>query len=304
MLRILKFWNLIKQFCMLKKLDQFLKQNFPGLHGWLKGYTRSFKKSVNPQIGRPEFVEILRKDLKVKEGDVLFIHSSMRNLYLLFDKQEIMDILLEVVGQEGTLLFPCWHFNVRAEDYIKQHEVVFDVNNSPSAMGKISDVLRSNPLACRSFHPTNSVIALGKHARELTTGHEEGIYPCGVKSPWHKMMQYNAKVVGIGVTVDNLTFVHAVEDFIKDDFPIKTRMDTVFSCKCVDKNGGIKMIDTLVASTSISPRDVVGFFKKHISPKAYRSVKVKNMDFFSLDTVPIFDEIKKLALADKTIYKC
>ena len=288
---------------MLKKLDQFLKQNFPDLHGWLKGYTRSVKKSINPQISRSEFIEILRNDLKVKEGDVLFIHSSMRNLYLSFDKAEILDILKEAIGTEGTLLFPCWHFNVRAEDYIKEHEVVFDFNNSPSAMGKISDVLRSNPLARRSFHPTNSVIAFGKHAGELTAGHEDDIYPCGVKSPWHKMMKYNAKVIGVGVTVDNLTFVHAIEDFIKSDFPIKTRMDTVFSCKCIDKDGNIKMIDTLVASTAISHRDVFGFFKEYISKGAYRSVKSKKMDFFSLDTVPIFEEIKKLAMADKTIYK-
>ncbi|MBK5277411.1 MAG: AAC(3) family N-acetyltransferase [Bacteroidia bacterium] len=269
----------------------------------MKGYTRSFKKSVNPQINRQEFIEMLRNDLTIKAGDVVFIHSSMRNLYLSFDKQEILNILLEVVTNEGTLLFPCWHFNIRAEDYIREHEVVFDFNNSSSAMGKISDVLRKSPQASRSFHPTNSVIAIGKHAKELTADHEEDIYPCGVKSPWHKMMKYNAKVVGLGVTVDNLTFVHAIEDFIKNEFPIKTRMQNVFSCKCIDQNGNIKMVETLVASTSINPRNVVGFFNKHISKKAYRQVKLKKMDFFSLDAVPIFEEIKNLALADKTIYR-
>ncbi|MEK6780490.1 MAG: AAC(3) family N-acetyltransferase [Bacteroidota bacterium] len=288
---------------MFKRLDQFLRQHFPALHGWLKGYTRSFKKSVNPQLSRAEFVQVLRNDLKIKAGDILFVHSSMRNLYLSFDKQEILNILLDAVGQEGTLLFPCWHFNIRAEDYIKQHDVVFDFKTSPSAMGRISDVLRSNPLAHRSLHPTNSVIAIGKHAAELTAGHEADIYPCGIHSPWHKMMKYNAKVIGVGVTVDNLTFVHAIEDFIKSDFPIMTRMEKIFSCKCIDRSGKEIMIGTLVASTKISPRDVVGFFKKHISTSAYRPVKVKNMDFFSLDTVPIFDEIKNLALADKTIYK-
>jgi aminoglycoside 3-N-acetyltransferase len=147
------------------------------------------------------------------------------------------------------------------------------------------------------------VVALGKYASELITGHEEDIYPCGVKSPWHKMMKYNAKVIGVGVTVDNLTFVHSIEDSIKNDFPIKTRMDTVFSCKCIDKEGNIKTVDTLVASTAISHRDVFGFFKKHISKTAYRPVKMKNMDFFSLDSVPIFEEIKKLALNNKTIYR-
>jgi aminoglycoside 3-N-acetyltransferase len=287
---------------MLKSIDAILKRTSPWLHGRLKQWFRSFKKKTNPQLSKAEFVHLLKSNLGIKQGDVVFIHSSMRNLYLDFDKGDVLNVLSEVVGPDGTLLFPCWQFNVRAEDYIRENDIVFDLKKTPSAMGKIPDVLRADPKAFRSFHPTNSVVAIGKHARELTTGHETDIYPCGEASPWHKMLRYPSKIIGLGVTVDNLTFVHAIEDKMRDTFPVKTRNPEVYSCKCIDATGDVRYIDTLVASKAIGHRNVYDFFKKHVSARIYRDVKMKNMTFFSLDAVPAFDELTALALKNKTIY--
>lgn len=287
---------------MLKQIDQLLKKVSPALHARLKQGFRSYKKKTNPTLSRSEFLAILTKDLQIQKGDTVFIHSSMRNLYLDFGKNEIFSLLQEAVGEEGTLAFPCWHFNVRAEDYIKEHPVVFDIRNSPSAMGKIPDELRMNPRAFRSFHPTNSVVAVGKNAGELVKGHETDIYPCGVQSPFYKLIQFNAKIVGVGVTVDNLTFVHAVEDTMKEKFPVKTRNDEVYSCSCIDFNGKEQIIKTLVASKAIGHRDVFGFFKKHVPTTIYRSPKIKNMDFFSLDAPALYDRLRVLALENKSIY--
>jgi aminoglycoside N3'-acetyltransferase len=287
---------------MLKLIDQVLRRISPALHAKLKQGFRSYKKKANPKLSKDEFLQILRHDLRIKHGDVVFIHSSMRNLYLDFEKNEILPLLQEAVGQEGTLAFPCWQFNVRAEDYIRENDPVFDLKNSPSAMGKLPDELRLDPRASRSFHPTNSIVAIGKHARVLTDGHEKGIYPCGDQSPFYKLIGLNAKVAGIGVTVDNLTFVHTVEDTMKDEFPLKTRNEEVFPCRCIDGDGNEHIVQTLVASRAISHRDVFGFFKEHIPLSMYRPVKVKNMDFFSLDVPPLFEELKKLAKQNKSIY--
>lgn len=287
---------------MLKWIDRTLKRISPSLHGALKKTFRDFKKRSNPQLSRDELLSILRDKLNVKKGDTLFIHSSMRNLYLDFDKKEILGVLQEAVGEMGTLAFPCWQFNVRAEDYIRENDPVFDIRNSPSAMGKIPDELRQDPSASRSFHPTNSVVARGPNARRLTEGHETGIYPCGEQSPFFKLIELNAKIIGIGVTVDNLTFVHTVEDTSKGTFPIKTRNDEVYPCNCVDANGQIQVIRTLVASTAIQQRNVFGLFKQYVPSSMYRYCKVKNMDFFSLDAPAGFARLKELAGENKTIY--
>jgi aminoglycoside 3-N-acetyltransferase len=287
---------------MLKWVDQTLKKISPSLHARLKGGYRAMKKKTNPKLSREEVISILRKDLQIKIGDVVFVHSSMRNLYLDFDKSEILGVLQEVVGDSGTLAFPCWHFNIRAEDFIKENDPVFDIRNSASAMGKIPDELRKDPNAYRSFHPTNSVVAIGPKAKWLTEGHDTGIYPCGDQSPFYKLIALNAKIIGVGVTVDNLTFVHTVEDTMPDKFPIRTRNDQVYPCNCVDANGKTKVVRTVVASLAIQQRDVFGLFKKYVPSSMYRNCKVKGMDFFSLDAPDTFSQLKKLALENKTIY--
>jgi len=287
---------------MLSKIDKILYNISPKFHTWAKTNFNNVKKRVHPKLNKQEFVRILKDDLKIQNGDVLFIHSSMRKLYLDFNKSEILSILQEITGKEGTLIFPCWQFNIRAEDYINENDPVFSYNDSPSVMGKISDFLRKNKNAVRSFHPTNSMIAIGKHAHELMEGHENDIYPCGEFSPLYKMMKYNAKIVGIGVTVDNLTFMHTIEDTIKDKFPLKTRMEKVFDCKCIDKNGNEKYVKTLVASKVISNRDVFGFFQKNVPPDICTSISRKKMNFFSTESTKLYEKLVSLALEDKTIY--
>jgi aminoglycoside 3-N-acetyltransferase len=287
---------------MIKLIDKFLSSVFPSAHIFIKNKYNYFKKKYHPQLSKNEFIAIIKNDLKIETGDVVFVHSSMRKLYLDFSKGDILSILREIVGKEGTILFPCWQFNIRAEDYIINNEIVFSHKDSPSAMGKISESLRFNSETFRSFHPTNSVIAIGLRAHELTAGHEDDIYPCGIQSPFFKMMKYHAKVIGLGVTVDNLTFVHTVEDVLKEKFPIKTRMDKIFECNCIDKDGNKKIIKTLVASKAVSNRDVTGFFNREISPNLCVRKRIKGMDFFSLETASIFEKVKDCAFQNKTIY--
>jgi aminoglycoside 3-N-acetyltransferase len=288
---------------MLSKIDQWLGKLSPALHKTIKERYRMFKKKTITKLSKTEFISILNDQLEIREGDTVFVHSSMRNLYLDFDKQEILPTLIDIVGPSGTLLFPCWQFNTRAADYIAQHDIIFDIRNTPSAMGKLPDELRMNPKAHRSFHPTNSVIAIGAKSIDLVEGHESDIYPCGEKSPFFKLIKAEAKILGIGVTVDNLTFVHTIEDTIKEAFPIKTREDKIYSCKCIDENGDEKIVDTLVASTAISQRDVYGFFKKFISRNIYKPIRINNMDFFSLKAPETYVELKELALKNLSIYR-
>ena len=287
---------------MIKFLDKYLVKISPALHKRLKKWLNNYRKKSYPKLTREEFVAILKEDLQIKPGDTLFIHSSMRKMYLDFPKKDIFPIIQELVGEEGTLLFPCWQFNTRAEEYILENEIVFSHADSPSAMGKLSDVLRSSPKAHRSFHPTNSVVAIGRHARDLTDGHDQDIYPCGTSSPFYKMIKHNAKVVGLGVTVDNLTFVHCIEDVIKEKFPIKTRMDEVFDCTCINAEGEKVVVKTKVATKAVSKRDVTAFFDKNIPQDICTRISKKRMNFFSGETTKLYESIENCSQKGATIY--
>lgn len=287
---------------MIKKIDKILQSLSPDLHKFIKRIFNDFKRKFHQRLSEEEFIHILKVDLGIGEGDTVFVHSSMRSLFLDFSKSKITYILQSLVGENGTLLFPCWQFNTRAEDYINQHPIVFDIKNSTSAMGRLSEVLRHDPKSVRSLHPTNSVLAIGRLANDLTSEHHKDIFPCGIKSPFFMMKAHQAKIIGIGVTVDNLTFVHTVEDTGTEFFPIKTRMDKVYRCLCINELGQEVLVDTLVASKSVSQRDVFGFFKKHVKESEYVYLKRKGMDFFKVESSKLYVELSQLAKNRKTIY--
>ncbi len=134
-----------------------------------------------------------------------------------FSPFKVLQILIDLVGPEGTLIFPAWHFNYRAEDYLKK-ENIFDVKLSPTVMGLLPELARRHSSAFRSAHPTTSIVAIGKYAKELTEDHEKSIYPCGEMSPYYKMMKYDAIIVGLGVTSHFVSFVHCPKMFFPKNF--------------------------------------------------------------------------------------
>lgn len=287
---------------MIRTLENAILRFFPGQHQAVKAWYNRVKKRVHPRLSQAELMDLLTGPLGIQPGEVVFFHTSMRSLYLGFDKREILGMLREAVGEAGTLVFPCWPFNIRAEEYLRAHEVALDVRNTPSAMGKLSDVVRKLPGSARSLHPTNSVVALGPHAEILTAGHEAGLYPCGEQSPFYKLIAHDARIVGLGVTVDNLTFVHTVEDTNPDVFPVKTRLDEVFTTQVIDHAGETRTVETLVASPAASRRDVSAFFQAEVPPSVCTSLTVKGMPFFTTKAPALYDQLKTLALAGKTIY--
>ncbi|HLN52596.1 MAG TPA: AAC(3) family N-acetyltransferase [Lentimicrobium sp.] len=267
---------------------------------------RSLYRNVNKLIHQPlteaEFAQFLKERLQVQEGDTVFIHSSIDKLNITFTPHKLLDLLLQAVGPEGTLLFPAWHFNYRAEDYLKKG-LVFDVRRSPSALGMLSEVARRHPAARRSLHPTSSVTAIGPKAGYLTAEHHLSVYPCGDKSPFYKMMELDAKIIGLGVSTEFLSFVHSPEDIMKSEFPYPVRNAEVSKAKVRDYNGNITEVKTLSANKAIGKRDIPGFIKAHISQSVAEDFRYRGNDFFRVNAKKLFVKIRDLAMEGVTIYE-
>lgn len=255
-------------------------------------------------ISEEEFRYVLEVKLGVKKGMTVFVHSSVDKMQLGFPIYRVLELLMEAVGPEGTLLFPCWQYNGRAEDYLNRYpEKVFDVKKTPTAMGLLPEIARRHKLAHRSLHPTSSIVALGKHAHELVAEHHLSVYPCGELSPYYKMMDYNSKIIGLGEKYGTLSFVHCVEDVLKESFPIKTLGDHPRKLSVKDKNGYNLEVETLLPHINIQNRDIEGYIKKHIyNSNMLASLKFKGSNFFSADPVALFQRMKELALRKITIY--
>lgn len=267
----------------------------------LRGHYRNFQKAIHKPLTEKEFKNLLSNQFKIKPGAVLFIHSSVGSLNIEFSVIRMFNILKEMVGEEGTLVFPAWHFTYRAEEYLRKN-LIFDVKRSPSALGLLSEIARRHPDAKRSVHPLNSIVAIGKNAIDIVEEHGDSIYPCDEKSPYYKIMKYNGIIMGLGVNTDFLSFVHCPEDVMKGQFPVKTRLDEVFESRVRLINGTTRIIKTLTAHPQIKHRDINNFLKRYVGKEICRNFTLKGNRFFVAHSKELFDEIVLLAKKGKTIY--
>jgi aminoglycoside 3-N-acetyltransferase len=267
----------------------------------LRRLYRKVLKTVYKPLSEDEFKYILLNRLDIHKGSVVFIHSSVDALNINFPVYRLLEILLESVSENGTLVFPAWHFTYRAEDYLNKG-LVFDVRRSPSVLGLLSELARRHPDAKRSIHPINSIVAIGKHAREIISEHGNSIYPGDETSPSYKIMKYDGIIIGIGVDTNFVSFVHCPEDVIKKQFPIKTRLDQVFEAKVKLKDGSLKIIRTLAAHPQIKNNDITAFMNKYIEKSVCKNFTIRGNRFFVAHSKELFDSIVDLSKENKTIY--
>ena len=154
--------------------------------------------------------DILVKDLQnlgLQKGDTVIVHSSLKSMGQVEGGADtVIDALIEVVGENGTVLFPAlswWPCTTTLK---------FDAKNTASCVGKIPETFRKRPNVLRSLHPTHSVCAYGKLAYELTKDHQLDTTPVGPNSPYQKLIGVDGKILMLGCGLRPNTFMHGVEE--------------------------------------------------------------------------------------------
>ena len=262
---------------------------------------KNYKHQRLPKLSEAEFRHILTDTLGVRAGAVVFVHSSMGQINLGFSFHRVLAVLVEAVGEGGTVLFPCSHLSERPEDWLKKGEV-FDVKKNPTTMGIIPEFARRQKGASRSAHPTSSVVAIGKCARELTRDHSKSIYPCGERSPYYKIVHHDGLIVGLGVNTEVLTFVHCLEDNWKERFPVETRSRETFAARVRDEDECEQIVQTLVAQKRIRWRHIPRYMQRHVPVDVCRDLKIGGVNFYTARSKDLYAKMEELASRDITIY--
>lgn len=103
------------------------------------------------------------KELGLKEGDIILVHSSFKSFGgVEGGSQTVINAFLYILGSEGTLIMPTFTFKF-CEEYNETGEGYFDVDNTPSEMDILTEIVRKMPRAKRSVNPINSVAVYGKN---------------------------------------------------------------------------------------------------------------------------------------------
>ena len=159
--------------------------------------------------------------LGVGEGDTLLVHSGLGKVgRVIGGAQTAIDAFESVIGKEGTLVMPTFS-QVDFENSYKTWYM-----DKPSDTGYLTEYFRKLPFVYRSNQETHSVAARGKLAYELTYQHKwfgphicpYGEYAFADSSPWKKMYDMNAKVLGFGVWMGAFTHKHLVETRVMEHY--------------------------------------------------------------------------------------
>ena len=154
------------------------------------------------------------EELGIKSGDMVIVHSSFKSLgYVEGGAEAVVGGFLDVLGEEGTLVFPTLIQKDFENAYKTWHL------DKESDVGYLTNYFRKREGSYRSDQATHSVAACGKLAKYLTETHGHthkrfgdcGDTPFSDDSPWAKMYKNNTKVVLLGVPDSKVTFRHYAE---------------------------------------------------------------------------------------------
>ena len=256
-----------------------------------------------PPLTEEDFKNILTGELGVGAGDVLYVHSGIDGLNLAFPFYRILSLIREVIGAQGTVIFPTYpNHRISSAEYLRQGNV-FDVRRTPSYTGIFTEFARRQRNAVRSLHPTKSVGAIGPVAKEVTATHHLSPYPYDTVSPYYKLIENEARIIGLGVSTDYLSFGYCVDDALKERFPVRVYHEQVFEAPCINYDGERVIVKTYAHDMSqvIHP-DMPRFMKTHVSNEACEDLNIRGMKFFRASAPKLFAEMMKLAEQGITTY--
>jgi len=221
------------------------------------------------------------RDLGLNNGDVVFMHSSMKSLKTDKTPEEFITDVISVIGTEGTLLIPAFTWeNVNAE------QPYFNVKETEPCDGLIPRRFLRMPGVVRSLHPTHSVSALGKYANELTSTHHLDEVGVGKNSPIMKLLNYDGKILFIGDVLNACTFMHGVEEIVQPPYCLKK----TYTRYTIDDGNGHIVEKDMVGSDTYGWGSEFQYIKNILEYPTIKTGKVGGADCFLVEAIALLEK--------------
>ncbi len=234
---------------MIKKLAVKYLPEF--ILNWAKQLKKDHRRKVlhqqqkeNAGLSKEMLVADLLK-IGLKKNDSVLVHSSLSKIgFVDGGPVTVINALFDVIGDNGTLLFPSFPAKGRNKTYLEQTPV-FDIVNTPSQMGSITEYFRTLDGVHRSFHPTDPICAKGPLAEYFTNSHFGQLTPYNEHSPFRKLCERKGKILMLGTTLNGAcTNLHTLEDAVDFKYPVYD--EKIFKVKMVDALGNQSYMETKV----------------------------------------------------------
>lgn len=147
----------------------------------------------------------------VEPGDTLLVHSDIRRTLHTARKaghrltpDEVLESFLEAIGPDGTLLLPTFNFDFTSG-------TPFDIRQTPSQMGVLTEAGRQYAGSVRTGHPVYSFAAIGARAGLFAGIDNRSAY--ADDSPFGLLRRLEGRIAALDLDDhDSMTFYHHVEE--------------------------------------------------------------------------------------------
>jgi aminoglycoside 3-N-acetyltransferase len=247
-------------------------------------------------ISTKEVIQSLQ-DVGVGKGDVLLVHSNAMaaaQLPPMADEQRL-DVLIEAlqtaVGQAGTLVMPTFTYS-----FTKQEP--FDVCQTPSTVGMLTERFRTRDGTLRSPDPIFSFAARGAKAEELCSIPAKECF--GKESFFAALHEMNCLILCLGCSLtDGGTFVHYIEKSHGVDY----RYNKTFHGATITPDGKPHSTSVIYYVRDLnrnSHTDLQCLYERLESEKSIRTGVMGRIRIFTVRAADLFNTAWKMLDEDPT----
>jgi aminoglycoside N3'-acetyltransferase len=263
----------------------------------VRGFARRQKLWISKKIHRrPVLIAELRQcliDLGVTPGRTLWLQSSWNEFYNVpLRPSEMIELLRDLLGPAGTLAMPAFPID-------QNPERVFLVDRAPVYTGLLCEVFRRTPGTRRSIHLSSSVCAAGPDADYLVKDHHLTLMPWGSDSPFCRLAELDARILGIGAGFNFLTPLHAAECLLFDEIPFFRRVfDGTIRYRWKTAGGDTGEHEFMRRTGDIRPQRL----RRHFGPDICIDARLSNLNIIAADAKPFIERAVMLGRRGITMY--
>lgn len=217
------------------------------------------------------------REFGVSSGDTLLVSSDIQALLPLLwyenkmpsdikafrenCMREIITAIQELVGTEGTLLFPTYSWGFC-------HGELWSYEDTKGKTGTLSNFALTQPDFVRTKHPIYSFAVWGKQARFYAELENKDSF--SRKSPFYYLHKNNAKNISIGAE-NFFTFVHYVEQERKVHYRYHKDFTALYKIGNIAEERTYSMFVRQLSPEVVSrDKNIMDFLQQHGAKKEYR----------------------------------
>ena len=171
----------------------------------------------------------------VEPGDTLLVHSDLRRTLRTARKaghrltpEDVLESFLDAIGPDGTLLLPTFNF-----DFTRG--TPFDIRQTPSQMGVLTEAGRQYAGSVRTGHPVYSFAAIGARAALFAGMNNRSAF--ADDSPFGLLRRLEGRIAALDLDEhDSMTFSHHVEEVKRAPY----RFFKDFTGAYIDRDGTVE----------------------------------------------------------------